>query len=206
MGNRDTVEQSTHFGGASLLVPIAGYSPGGGLGGSVPEFTAEITYPNAYTRMISAFRDRAAQRHIAMSSAAVADVAGVANYYFPKLLQANPVRRVGINSLGPLLAVLGLKIILVEDIEAVTRYGPRIPVATESCTRMLTVRAGRGKQQLVSVKMLRRIAPLGGAARNRSLSPAQRSQIARKGGLAKWAKAKAAAKAAKRKAQGGIDG
>jgi hypothetical protein len=170
----------------------------------MPEFTAEITWPNAYIRMISAFRDRAAQRHIAMSSAAVADVAGVANYYFPKLLQANPVRRVGINSLGPLLAVLGLKMILVEDIEAVNRYGPRIPVTNQSCTRVLTVRAGRGKQQLVSVKLLRKIAPLGGAARSRSLSPAQRSQIARKGGFARWAKvraaAKAAAKAAKRRA------
>jgi hypothetical protein len=156
----------------------------------LPEFTAEITYPNAYTRMISAFRDRAAQRSIPMSSAAVADVAGVANYYFPKLLQANPVRRVGINSLGPLLAVLGLKMILVEDIEAVNRYGPRIPVATESCTRVLTVKCGRGKQQLVSVKMLRRIAPLGAAARNRALSPAQRSQIARKAANARWRRAR----------------
>jgi hypothetical protein len=152
----------------------------------LPEFTAEITYPNAYTRMISAFRDRAAQRHIAMSSAAVADVAGVANYYFPKLLQANPVRRVGIRSLGPLLAVLGLKMILVEDIEAVNRYGPRIPVSNESCARMLTVKAGRGKQQLVSVRLLRRIAPLGAAARNRALSPARRRQIARKAALARW--------------------
>jgi hypothetical protein len=166
----------------------------------LPEFTAEITWPNAYTRMISAFRDRAEQRHIATSSAAVAAVAGLPSYYIPKLLQANPVRRVGIHSLGPLLAVLGLKIILVEDPDAVKTYGPRIPVKDESCTRLLTVLAGRGKQQLVSVRLLRRIAPLGAAARNRALSPAQRSQIARKAGFARWAKVRAEAKAAKRRA------
>jgi hypothetical protein len=152
----------------------------------LPKFTAEITYPNAYTRMISAFRDRAQQRKIAVSSAAVADLAGLATYYIPKLLQANPVRRVGINSLGPLLAVLGLKMILVEDAEAVKIYGARIPARNEYCAHMLTVKAGRGKQQLVSVRLLRRIAPLGGAARNRSLSPARRRQIARKAARARW--------------------
>jgi hypothetical protein len=167
------------------------------IGGfALPEFTAEITYPNAYTRMISAFRDRAAQRQIPMSSAAVADVAGMPSYYFPKLLQANPVRRVGIHSLPSILAILGLKIILVEDEEAVRLYGPRIPVTNESCARMLTVKAGRGKQQLVSVRLLRKIAPLGGAARNRSLSSARRSQIARKAAQARWAKAQTAARKA----------
>ena len=128
-----------------------------------------------------------------MSSDAVAALAGLPAYYIPKLLQANPVRRVGIHSLGPLLAVLGLKIILTEDVEAVKTFGPRIPVKDKSCGRMLTVKAGRGKQQLVSVRLLRRIARSGGVARSLALSPARRSQIARAAAQTRWAKVQAKA-------------
>jgi hypothetical protein len=45
------------------------------------------------------------------------------------------------------------------------------------------------------VKLLRRIAPLGAAARNLALSPGRRSQIARKAAQARWAKAQAEAAA-----------
>jgi hypothetical protein len=51
--------------------------------------------------MISAFRDRAVQRQIPISSADVASVAGLASYYIPKLLQPNPVRRLGISLARP---------------------------------------------------------------------------------------------------------
>jgi hypothetical protein len=50
--------------------------------------------------------------------------------------------------------------------------------------------------------LLRRMAPLGAAARNAALSPRRRSQLARKAAQARWAKARAAEarKAAKRQA------
>jgi hypothetical protein len=148
----------------------------------------EITFRNGYAGMIAAFRARANERRIAITSADVAATAGLPSHYIAKLLSPskNPVRRVGMISLAPLLAVLQAKLVLLPDPEAEKLFGPRIPARTEHCARMLTVKAGRGKQQLVSVKLLRRIAPLGGAARNRSLSPARRSQIARKAALARW--------------------
>jgi hypothetical protein len=103
------------------------------------------------------------------------------------------VRRFGAASLGSLLGILGVKLIVADDPVAFARFTSRLPTRNESCAHpMLTVKAGRGKQQLVSVKLLRKIAPLGGAARNRSLSPARRSQIARKAANARWAKAEAA--------------
>jgi hypothetical protein len=158
----------------------------------MPEFVAEIRHPNAYARMISAFRDRAEQRRIAICGNDVAAVAGLPSCYIGKLLSpaAQPMRRVGMISLGPLLAVLGLKIILAEDPEALEQFGARIPAKDDSATRMLAVKAGRGKQQLVSVRFLRKIAHSGGVARNLALSPARRKKIARKAALAKWAKAR----------------
>jgi hypothetical protein len=52
------------------------------------------------------------------------------------------------------------------------------------------VMGGHGKHQAISVKLLRRISRLGVAARNRALSPARRSQIARRAAKARWAKAR----------------
>jgi hypothetical protein len=175
---------------------------------SEPQQPAEINFRNGYAGMIEAFRARANERRIAITSQAVAQISGLPSYYVPKLLtpSKNPVRRIGMISLGPLLGVLGAKLVLLPDPEAEKLYGDRIPTRNESCAHpMLTVKAGRGKQQLVSVKLLRRIAPLGAAARNAKLSPARRKKIARIAARARWAQVAAAqiaaAKAAKAEAR-----
>jgi hypothetical protein len=154
---------------------------------------AEINFRTGYAALILAFRARAHERRIAITSPDVAEVADLASYYIPKLLSPskNPVRRVGINSLGPLPAILGAKLVLKEDPEAVRLYGDRIPQRDESCVRVLAVKAGRGKHQWVPLRLLRKIAPLGAVARNRSLSPARRSQIARHAANIRWARRKA---------------
>jgi len=171
----------------------------------VPEFTAEIDHYNAYGRLISAFRDRVDQRRLALSSPGVAEVSGLPAFYLNKLLQPNPIRRIGMISLGPLLAVLGLKIILTEDEEAVKRFDDRLPkskLPAGAVMAMLAVRCGPGKHQLVSVRQLRKMAPLGGVARSAALSPRRRSQIARIAARARWQKreAKREAERAARKA------
>ena len=79
--------------------------------------------------MIAAFRARANERRIAITSPDVAQTAGLAAYYIPKLLtpSKNPVRRIGMISLGPLLGVLGAKLVLLPDPEAEKLYGARHP-------------------------------------------------------------------------------
>lgn len=155
---------------------------------------ATVTYENGYAGLVQAMRERAAERRIALTGESVAAASGLANFYIQKLLSPSrrPMRRFGMISLGPVLGVLALKLVVVPDDEAAARFGPRIEQKSESCGRMLTVKAGRGKQQMVSVRFLRRIAHSGGVARNHALSPARRRQIARKAAQARWARARKA--------------
>jgi hypothetical protein len=169
-----------------------------------PAVLAEITHQNAYCDLISAFRARSAALGIATTGADVAQVAGIAPYYFAKILSPSPTprRRWGALSLGPIMACLGIKLILQEDPEALERFSSRIPKRNESCAHpMLTAKSGRGGHTLTPLRLLRRIAPLGAAARNAALSPAQRSQLARVAAQARWRKVReaGAAKAAKAK-------
>jgi hypothetical protein len=111
------------------------------------------------------------------------------------------MRRFGMISLGPVLGVLALKLVVVPDDEAAARFGPKIEQKNESCSHVLTAKSGRGGHTLTPLRLLRRIAPLGAAARNRALSPTRRSQLASRAAIARWQKAaKAKAKAKARKA------
>jgi hypothetical protein len=67
-----------------------------------------------------------------------------------KLIGRNPVRRLGMMSLGPVLSVLGIKLAMIEDPEALERYGsqrrlPPIrlalapPVARKRCDHFTTL-------------------------------------------------------------------
>jgi hypothetical protein len=168
---------------------------------------AVVDYRAGYQGLINSFRAVANQRRIAITSADVDETAGTARYFIAKLLSPNAmrdgrnVRRFGAASLGGLL---GVKLVVVEDPEALARYTSRLPTRNESCVHnVLTVMGGHGKKQPIPVKLLRRISPSGVAARQAKLSPAERSQIATIAVKARWAKvraAKAAAKAAKRRA------
>ena len=63
------------------------------------EVQAELEPPRVlanigtYSELIDAFRNRAAERHIAVTSPAVHQVAGLADCYIAKLLAVNPVKK-----------------------------------------------------------------------------------------------------------------
>ena len=84
---------------------------------------AEIT---DYDGFVNALVDRADVLKISMSSAEVEQVAGLPERYIPKLLGPARVKRIGLLSMGPLLAVLGCKLVLVEDEKALARVTARI--------------------------------------------------------------------------------
>lgn len=86
-----------------------------------------------YAGMIDAMRARAVERRIAIAGASVAEVSGLPSAYIAKLLSVHPVRRVGMISLGPLLGVLGVKFVMVEDQEAIAKYSGRIDKRNEKC-------------------------------------------------------------------------
>jgi hypothetical protein len=94
-----------------------------------PRVVAEISHEQGYAGLVAAFRARSNELEIAVTGEAVAQVAGIPASYFAKILSpsANPRKRFGALSLGPIMAVLGLKIVLVEDRAAVEQYTRRIP-------------------------------------------------------------------------------
>jgi hypothetical protein len=51
---------------------------------------------------------------------------GLQSGYCAKLLAPHPIRRLGRVSLGPMLQVLGLKLLVVEDTDALERIRPRL--------------------------------------------------------------------------------
>jgi hypothetical protein len=162
---------------------------------------AVVDFQNGYAGLIDAMRARAQERRIALSSADFAAVSGLPSYYGNKLLAANPVRRIGAISLGPLLGALGLKLIVAEDEQAVQRFTSRLPVRNES-----RVHSGTMIQWRVSHRAFRKMQDKGRKSRWESMTPKQRSAwVIRKLNKARREKAAVraaaqAAKAAKRKA------
>lgn len=135
-----------------------------------------------YPGLIAAMRTRAAERKIAISSDNSADLAGLPDRYIAKLLGPKPVKRIGMISLGPLLGLLGVRLVMVEDQKAIEALAGRLMERNESC-----VRTGAVHIEL-SYRFLKKIGAIGGRASANSRTPAQRSRAARKAAKARWAK------------------
>jgi hypothetical protein len=105
---------------------------------AAPQLPAQITDRvvgsfNDYDGMIHAMRARAQERRIAITSPDVAEMANLPDFYIAKLLSVHPVRRVGMISLGPILSVLGVRLLMVEDPKAMARYTDELPKRVEHC-------------------------------------------------------------------------
>lgn len=157
---------------------------------------------NTYDGMIDAMRLRAQERKIAITSSEVAALANLPEYYVAKLLSVHPVRRIGMISLGPLLSVLGVKLLMVEDREmiekmdrvAVQKFGKPLKPRNESCVHndaAITFKFSRRHMQKIGKNGAK--VRWGEAARNRVLrarhaarvrwdkmTPKQRSAVNRK--------------------------
>jgi hypothetical protein len=158
--------------------------------GTVARQLAEITYDTGYRGLIVALRDRVAERQIALSGEAVAEVAGLPRGYLQKILSPLPksredVRRIGVASLGPVLGVLGVKLVMVEDAEALERFGSRIPKRDPRAVRSGTLEFS------ISRRFLKQIQRQGGLARWQNKTPAQRAAWARRMNRLRWHRAKA---------------
>jgi hypothetical protein len=79
--------------------------------------------PQDYDALIAVFVRRAAD--LGISHAALDDLAGLADGFIGKALGPSKVKRLGPMSLFAVLPALGLKITLVEDPDALRRYGGR---------------------------------------------------------------------------------
>ena len=145
-----------------------------------------------YPSFLAALRDRAAERQITLSSDQTHQVAGLSDRRLTQLLSIKTlqslktVRRVGFLSLGPLLGVLGVRLIMVADEEALRRYGPRLQKRNESFVR------SRVTHLFFSRKQYSEMGKKGGKARNAKLTPEQRSELARELNRIRWSKPRVA--------------
>jgi hypothetical protein len=137
-----------------------------------------------YDELVAALRARAAEQKLALSAPENSQVSGLTDGYIAKLIGSNPPKRIGMASLGPILAVCGVKLVLLADEEAEQRYGPRLKRRNENLVHAdVTYRS-------LTRRFMQKIGRKGGNARRDKLTPEQRSEIARNAVLARWSKSR----------------
>jgi hypothetical protein len=134
-----------------------------------------------YSDFMQALRTRVDEFQIQGDS--FCELAGLPRGYLSKLLTFRSARRVGMQSMGPLLSAMGVKLQMVEDPAGTARLR-RLPPRNPSYVRVMPAAAGI----TFTAKMLSRIRRLGGKARMARLTPKQRSELGRRGANARWRK------------------
>jgi hypothetical protein len=145
-----------------------------------PRVLAEI---HDYAELHAALRARADQLEV--SRQWLDKHSGLQNGYCGKLLSPTRIKNIGAQSLGPLLTVLGLRILLAEDPASMARMASRLEKRDQRAVRQLTV--GKPKKR-VYPKLGSAWGKYMAARRILSQSPKRRSQIARIAGVSRWLK------------------
>jgi hypothetical protein len=146
-----------------------------------------------YDDLQSAMRARADALNISRQT--IDDLAFLPAGYASKALATNPSRRIGPNLIGDMLRALGLKLLIVEDAEALVRTiakGSKRSNASEKWAA--SIRQNKGQITSRRGKKLR-------AAQLKTQSPAERRRIATTAIRARWAKRRI-----KRKARAAVVG
>jgi hypothetical protein len=139
-----------------------------------------IDFENGYAGLVSIFRQRAFDQKIAISGASVAETSGLCSNYVAKLLQPNPTKRIGAISLGPLLGVLGLKLVVAPDPKAVAKFGSRLEKSRVEFVHTDAL------QVTLTRRFLRRIGAIGGKNSRANMSRAQARRLAQRAARARW--------------------
>ena len=132
-----------------------------------------------YSDFIQTVRNRVAE--LGIHGTRFDSLVGWPEGYLSKLICAQPVRRIGMTSMGPLLSAMGVKLQMVEDPAGTARLR-RLPPRNPSYARVMPADACI----VLTPRMLKRIRRLGGQARMAQLTPKERSELARKAALARW--------------------
>lgn len=137
-----------------------------------------------YDGLLSALRARVVELNI--THANLDDVSGIQSGYASKLLANPPIKTLGLMSLGSVLGALGLKLLVVEDAEALKR------VANMQIER----RHAKGPASMHSItvhikisgRKLKRAQRKGGANSRKFLSRYEARKLARRAATARWAR------------------
>jgi hypothetical protein len=142
---------------------------------------------DGYGSLHAALRSRREELNISCET--VDRAARLTRAHASKLLAPQPLKKAGWETLSFLLPALGARLILAEDPQALAQLKKFSTRVVKTPAR--SVPWGRsGKQTVVSMRFVKRIARNGGEARARVLSPARKRAIARKAAKARWRKPK----------------
>jgi hypothetical protein len=110
------------------------------------------------------------------------EYSGLPRGYLSKLIGARPIRRLGMTSFAPVLAGLGLRLLVIEDQEATERLKNCFPPRNQSYVRSVAVHGH------LTTRFLQKIGRNGGENSRVNLSKRLRKQLARKAAFARWRK------------------
>ena len=154
-----------------------------------------------YAGLHQALRDRCDQ--LSVSRETLDHLTGLQSGYCSKLLAKTRIKNIGPQSLGPLLTVLGLRLLVAEDPAAMARFGPSLEKRDVRAVRMPTLRKRKRRHYpKLGPAWGRRMAAL----RVLTQSRRTRSLIARKAATIRWRDVKAVMAQLKQKQNGGQRG
>jgi hypothetical protein len=145
---------------------------------------------DAYPGMLMALRARAAERQFAVSSEENHNVTGLSDRRITRMLSLQTlknletVRRVGVQSLGPLLGFLGAELWLVESPWAMKQFDGRLKKRNENLVHNSVVHVVRTKRDF------RKMGLIGGPNSRKNMTAQKASELGRNAALARWRKPK----------------
>jgi hypothetical protein len=144
--------------------------------GETPRVIATVS---SYEQMVDALRQRVNELQI--HGTRFDEFAGLPCGYLSKLIGKSPVRRIGMQSFAPLLAGLGLRLLVIEDQDATERL-KRLPPRNQSYVRSVAVHGH------LTTRFLQKIGRKGGENSRKYLGKRLIKQLARKAAAARWKK------------------
>lgn len=158
-----------------------------------PRLIAEVT---DYNSLQAALRQRVVALNISYKT--VDNEADLTPGHANKLLSTYPIRALGRTTLGPMLAALGIKIVIIEDPAAqarITAYPQHHGSGPKRVLKPLSMGVAnlpeiRALEKRVLRDLMRKNGRKGGKARKRLVPKGRRTRIARKAAKARWSKPK----------------
>jgi len=141
-----------------------------------PRVIADVS---SYEQMLAALRSRVNELQI--NGERFDEYSGLPRGYLSKLIGAKPIRRLGMISLAPVLAGLGLRLLVIEDNAATARLKNRLPPRNQSYVRS-------APSIILTVRFFKRIGRMGAQARVDNSTKQQRQEWARNAANARWRK------------------
>ena len=140
-----------------------------------PRVIADVS---SYEALLGALRQRVTELQI--NGERFDEYAGLPRGYLSKLVGANPIRRLGAQSFQPVLAGLGLRLLVIVDNTATERLKKRLSPRNPSYVR------GGVTHLALTTRFMQKIGRLGAQARVDNSTKAQRQEWARKAAIARW--------------------